>query len=161
MATVHLIHGFVGAGKTTYARRLERELGAVRFTHDEWMVRLYGPAPPEERFAEYADRVTELIWKVTDRLIELDRDVILDFGFWTRASRDEARARARVAGAEVRLYHVQCPEEVMRQRTLARSRHLPEGALWINEAAFEEFKERFEPLEEDEECFGTVTQQTD
>ncbi len=119
MATVHLIHGFVGAGKRTYARELERNLGAVRFTHDEWMVRLHGPAVPQELFGEYAQPATELICDIAERLLELDRDVILDLGFWTRASRDEAWARARAGGADVRLCHVECPEKVMKQRTLS------------------------------------------
>src|SRR2546421_108333 len=53
MATVHLIHGFLGSGKTTFARQLEESLPAIRFTHDEWMSRIYGEDPPVERFAEY------------------------------------------------------------------------------------------------------------
>jgi SpoVK/Ycf46/Vps4 family AAA+-type ATPase len=32
MATAHLLHGYIGVGKTTLARRLEDELSAVRFT---------------------------------------------------------------------------------------------------------------------------------
>jgi tRNA uridine 5-carbamoylmethylation protein Kti12 len=42
MATAHLIHGFLGAGKTTFARQLERELRAIRFSQDEWMANLNG-----------------------------------------------------------------------------------------------------------------------
>jgi hypothetical protein len=37
MSTAHLIHGFLGAWKTTFAKKLEAELGAVRFSQDEWM----------------------------------------------------------------------------------------------------------------------------
>lgn len=42
MATAHLIHGFLGVGKTTFARQLEERLPAIRFSHDEWMARRYG-----------------------------------------------------------------------------------------------------------------------
>jgi predicted kinase len=35
MATAHLIHGFLGVGKTTLARRLEQMIPAIRFSHDE------------------------------------------------------------------------------------------------------------------------------
>jgi predicted kinase len=41
-ATAFLIHGYLGAGKATLARRLEVEQAAIRFTHDEWMRSLYG-----------------------------------------------------------------------------------------------------------------------
>jgi predicted kinase len=36
-ATLVLIVGLPGAGKTTLARRLEVERAALRFTPDEWM----------------------------------------------------------------------------------------------------------------------------
>jgi predicted kinase len=94
MATLHLLHGFTGAGKTTFARKLETELLALRFTPDEWIVQLYGNNPPEEHCLEYFDRVTNLIWKLTMQLLRSERDVILDFGFWSRVSRDEARSKA-------------------------------------------------------------------
>jgi predicted kinase len=32
---VYILHGFVGAGKSTYAKKLEKETGAIRFTNDE------------------------------------------------------------------------------------------------------------------------------
>jgi predicted kinase len=75
-ATAFLIHGYLGAGKTTLARRLEIEEAAIRFTHDEWMRFLYAPRDarscwptgddlPETRFSKYAERVSgvmETVW---------------------------------------------------------------------------------------------------
>ena len=63
MATLHLLFGGVGSGKTTVAKKLERELPAVRFTHDEWTARLYGCYPPAAGFQEASARVWELIWE--------------------------------------------------------------------------------------------------
>jgi len=34
-ATVYLICGFIGAGKTTFAKMLEKKTGAVRIVKDE------------------------------------------------------------------------------------------------------------------------------
>ncbi|NJC23977.1 putative kinase [Arthrobacter pigmenti] len=42
---VHLLCGLNGAGKTTYARQLEHELPAVRFSLDEWMLHLFPELP--------------------------------------------------------------------------------------------------------------------
>lgn len=39
---VHAICGLVCAGKTTLAKELASELDGVRFTLDEWMLRLFG-----------------------------------------------------------------------------------------------------------------------
>jgi predicted kinase len=46
IATVHMIYGYLGSGKTTLARQLEQELPAIRFTQDEWVTRIFWrPAP--------------------------------------------------------------------------------------------------------------------
>ena len=150
MSTLHLLHGFTGAGKTTFAKQLAHEIGAMRFTPDEWMVKLYGSNPPEAMFTVYFERVTALIWQMATQLIQLNQDVILDFGFWSRVSRDEARSKALKMGAQTKLYLITAPESVMRKRVLRRSHELPEGALMIDTHAFESFKNRFEPLGEDE-----------
>src|SRR6516162_1652247 len=84
-ATVFLIHGYLGAGKTPLARRLEVEQAAIRFTHDEWMRSLYGDDPPETRFSEYAKRVSGVMETVWTRCVVLKMNVVLDFGFWTRS----------------------------------------------------------------------------
>jgi len=60
MPTDHLICGPLGSGKTTFSRRLEGEIGAIRFTHDEWMVLLYGQDPLLGQFPDYFRRVTTL-----------------------------------------------------------------------------------------------------
>ena len=62
MPNLHLIYGFAGAGKTTFARKLEAEISAIRFTHDEWMVKLYGCNPQEQKFSDYYKRISDLIW---------------------------------------------------------------------------------------------------
>ena len=48
-ATVHLVCGSTGAGKTTHALRLVQEFGAMHFSIDDWMVRLFGPDQPPKR----------------------------------------------------------------------------------------------------------------
>jgi predicted kinase len=135
--TAHLLHGFIGSGKTTFARQLERECGGVRFTHDEWMVRLYGWNPPEKHFAEYYARIENLIWEEAARVVRAGTDVILDFGFWTRASRDAARSRVQAIGAEARFYEVWCPQRIMRARALERSKKPSVDSLWIDGAGYD------------------------
>ena len=81
VAIAHLMYGFIGSGKTTYATQLEKDLPALRFSVDEWMIALYGQDPPESKFEERYIRTVDLIWNVATRVLELDQDVILDFGF--------------------------------------------------------------------------------
>jgi len=147
--TAHLIHGYLGAGKTTFAKRLAAETGAVRYSPDELMVARYGHDPPERRFGEYLELVYAEINADWPRTLSAGRDVILDFGFWTRAGRDAAGARAASAGAATKLYFVRCAETTARARCLHRNEN-PEGSLVVTGNTFEVLKSRFEPLADDE-----------
>jgi len=149
--TAYLLHGFVGSGKTTFSRKLERQNDAIRLNHDEWMIRLYGTAPPKERFEEYYRNIDELIGEFGIRLLKKGLNVIFDNGLWTRESRDTARKRITEAGHRFHLFAIRCREQTMRARVLKRTEEMPDGTFWINEAAIEEFRNRFEPLEADEE----------
>jgi predicted kinase len=149
MPTAHLIHGYLGAGKTTFARQLERDIPAIRFSHDEWMVRLYGNDPPIEHFADFYRRICEQVEEIWPRCLELGIDVVLDFGFWSRQERNETRAKISTIGAQTRLYRLACLDDEAWQRIEKRNANL-QGSLTIDRNAFEGFKERFEPLAPDE-----------
>jgi predicted kinase len=149
MATAHLIHGYLGAGKTTFAKQLERSIPAIRFSHDEWMTRLYGDDPPAEHFADFYRRVYEQVDEIWPRCLELGVDVVLDFGFWNRQERDDTRAKISAFGAETRLYRLTCSEDEAWRRIKKRNTDL-QGSLVIVRNTFEVLKERFQPLDPDE-----------
>ncbi|MBR0835765.1 ATP-binding protein [Bradyrhizobium manausense] len=150
MATAHLIHGYLGAGKTTFARHLEHELPAIRFSHDEWMTILYGNDPPMDQFPEFHQRVSRLIDAHWTRCVKLGLDVVLDLGFWSRRQRDETRTTAAALGASARLYLLECPEDEAWRRVDKRNAHL-DGSLLIVRHTFEMLKSRFQPLGDDED----------
>lgn len=149
MTTVHMIHGYFGAGKTTFARELEQRLPALRLTHDEWMLRLYGEDPPSEHFQIFFGRVSERMEFVWTRCVGLGLDVVLDFNFWSRKQRDDVRSIAALLGVDVRLYRLSCPDEVAWARIEQRNRSLT-ASLFVARNTFVVLKERFEPLGDDE-----------
>lgn len=156
MATAHLIHGYIGVGKTTFARRLEQELPAIRFTHDEWMSRLYGDDPPPEAFPDYFSRVSELIGTLWPRCLELGIHVVLDLGFWTHQQRDEVRGKVLALGGMARLYRLSCSDEVAWSRVSRRNLSLHEN-LFISRNTFEVLRAKFEPLDPSEDHIEVVT----
>ena len=146
MAKLHLLHGLPGSGKTTFAKTLARKLPAVRFTPDEWMVALHGTNPPEAVFRPQHERIMLLIWTHVERVLATGRDVVLDVGFWSRTSRDDARRRARVMGVDCIFYALKCSEAEARRRVLARTAKMPDGELEISAPTFEFLIRQMEPM---------------
>ena len=147
---MHLIHGYLGVGKTTFSRRLELERNAVRFSADEWYIRLFaGDQPTAHLDAELWRRMMSLLNDLWPVLAARGVDVILDFGFWNRPARDEARRLAGLAGADVRVYEVVCEEVVARGRCASRNADAS-ASFFIDRAAFDDLLSMFQPLEPDE-----------
>lgn len=147
--TVHLLCGLPGCGKTTLARRMAGERDAAILGHDERMVARHGTNPPAAEFATLARAVTEELWSETAQAVASGRDVILDWGFWTRADRDDARRRIAQIGANCVLHRLVCEDALARSRTLARTA-AGGRVLEINGPAWDSFRARFEPPGDDE-----------
>ncbi len=96
---MYVICGFIGAGKTTFAKTLEETTGAVRITKDEWLIRLIGNDPTIDGYEDYDHNVIELSRDVAFHIAEKGIDVILDEGFWATEQRDEMRRRIEEVGA--------------------------------------------------------------
>lgn len=148
MATAHLVYGFLGAGKTTFARELAKRERALRFSIDEWYLQLFADGPTYELDRDRFARVLELSNRVWTEVLAHGVDVVLDFGFWQRALRDRVRTLASSVGAESRLYWVRCSDDVALRR--CRSRNGDERSFLISETGFEEMKTRFDALGADE-----------
>jgi predicted kinase len=157
MPTAYLVHGYLGAGKTTLAKQLERGLAAaVRFSPDEWMTALYGHDPPADQFSGVFERVCRMLNDTWPRVLRVGVDVILDFGFWRRSWRDDARALAAGRGAEVVLYDVHCDEDLARERCRRRNAE-PSGSFYMDDSTFDALRAGFEPLGVDEPCIRIDT----
>ena len=148
--TVYLLCGFIGAGKTTFARTLENRTGAVRFTKDEWLIRLIGNNPMIDGYADYDRRMVELSRDVAFHLVEKGIDVILDEGFWAKEERALLRRRIAGMGAEAVLYYLDTPIDMIRERVARRSADPPKDAFWISSELLDSYLPYWQPPSEDE-----------
>ncbi len=135
-----LMCGLPGAGKTTAARHLAVERGALRLTQDEWLIAL-GATPWD---ASTRDRVDEQLWRLAQDALRLDVSVVLDFGLWTRRERDEMRGVARALGVGVELHHLDVPVEELWRRVRARNAEPPWRSYPIGRADFDAWVRAFE-----------------
>src|SRR5947207_12246874 len=94
-----LLCGLPASGKTMLARELAEAYGAVRLNPDEWELAL-GVEPFDEAFQV---RLEATFSELAERLLALGTSVILEWGFWARAEREEKREMARSLCAAVEL----------------------------------------------------------
>ena len=151
MTTLYMIHGFIGVGKTTFSKKLETKNNIIRFTSDEWMVKLFGHNPEVKHFSELEGKVKSLIWDIARKILLIGCDVILDYGFWTKSERNYYKHLAAEMGVNIKLYNLLCPEEIIEKRVIARNANLQDSDLYTDKNALVLLKRQYQPIEPDEE----------
>jgi predicted kinase len=128
-----IVCGLPGSGKTTYAKRLQASLHAIRFCPDEWMAALSLDIWDERR----REKIEGLQWQLSQQLLALGFTAIIEWGTWGRSERDALRLRARELGASVELHYLSAPADVLLYRIQHRDAEDPpikrEQLLqWVN-----------------------------
>lgn len=149
-AVLHLICGQAGSGKTTYAKQLEMQVNAFRFTKDEWMVSLYGRHITLEQWSQYEPRCYACIETIARRLLEREISVILDYGFWYRHERARAKDFANELGIRIVVHFLNVPIEVRRERVLNRNKAITDDSVVMSEDDFDKQVSWFEVPSEHE-----------
>jgi predicted kinase len=128
-ATLFLTVGLPGTGKTTAARRIEVDQGALRLTKDEWMKALYGRDNP----ASASDVIEGRLIQIGMRTLELGTNVIIDFGLWSRDERSALRQAAADVGAAVVICYFELTLAEQRKRLDRRLAEAPHETWPISE----------------------------
>ncbi len=148
----YVICGFIGAGKTTFARKLEKETKAIRITKDEWIIKIFGnKITSDKNFERYDKNITELATDIALNILKAGKDVILDEGFWAKSQRDEMKKKILDIGAKPIFYYVESSVEKMKERVINRSKRPPVDSFEINKEMFDKYLKYWEPptVEED------------
>ena len=138
--TLFLTVGLPGTGKTTAARRIEVEQGALRLTKDEWVRALYGSENPPAAQDVIEGRLVE----VGLRALELGVDVVIDFGLWSRAERSALRAAAAERHAVVEMVYLELDPAVQRSRLAQRQADAPHTTWPMTEEELAAWAARFD-----------------
>ena len=149
-ATVHIMCGLPGSGKSDYAKELEKEKAAVLFSLDEWMIALLGKDQSNEDFEKFVLPCQELIWKASLPLLDRNVDVIYDFAIYSREGRKKLIDQIKGYGAEAIIYYFNAPHSVCKERLSERNKFAGPYDFSVAEERFDELASRFVPPCEDE-----------
>lgn len=90
MARVFMMCGKLCSGKSTHAEALRKEYKGVILSIDEITLALFGQDAGENH-DDYVKRAQKYLYKKSLDIIEMDIDVILDWGFGSKEEREFAR----------------------------------------------------------------------
>ncbi len=144
-ATVHLFCGLPTSGKTTLAKELEQRHQAVRFTLDEWMIALTDHTIFDDEYGVMVAQLKEKFWDTAVSILNHNIDVILDWSLWNPQHRQKWIGRITELGADYKLYYLNIPPLVLRQRIESRNNNLPPGAHSLPLAELDRFLPLFQP----------------
>ena len=147
----YVICGFIGAGKTTFARKLEKETGAIRVTKDEWIIKIFGnKITSDKNFAVFDKNITGLARDFAFKILKAGKDVIIDEGFWVKSQRDDIKKKIINVGAKPIFYYVEYSINKMKKRVINRSKNPPTDSFEINGEMFDKYLKYWEPPKKEE-----------
>ncbi len=139
--TLYIIQGFIGAGKSTFSKKLAEEMGAVHLNPDSWVGRFFDKEKYMSDWDACFEETVQRLWQVAREDLANGKDVIFDMGFWLKKDRDYARRVAKECDAFCKHIYLQVPDEILKERIIAdRPPHWAE----IHLKNFEKNKAKFE-----------------
>lgn len=158
---VVLTCGIAGAGKTTYASRLEAR-GYVRLSIDEEVWRRFGRHGvdyPPGRYADHAAAAEAVLEQRLLSLIDAGRNVVVDYSFWRRATRERYKRLIQDAGARWELVYLKADPDELRRRLARRNAQTSANAPFpITHAILEKYLADFEEPHDEGERIVTPGQ---
>lgn len=135
-----IITGLPGSGKTTLAMAMASALPAVRLNPDEWMI----ASGIDLWSSEVRGQIERFQFLLMLDLLRSGRNVIIEWGTWTRDERDELRGAARSLGARVELRHTTAPVDELWRRIVQRDLEGRWGSRSITRAELERWAAVYE-----------------
>lgn len=135
MATLYMMFGYAGAGKTTTAQVIHELTGAAHISSDAIRSALF----PKPTFSEQEHKeLYEYLDATTRDLLKTGHDVIYDANLNRRQHRQDKYAICRQTGAQPVLLWIDTPRDTAKERSADMSRQ----HLWPTDVTPEQLFER-------------------
>lgn len=152
MAKVIMVCGKICSGKSTYSEKLRKENKAVVLSVDEIMLTLFGQNAGEKH-DEYVKKIKKYLLEKSLDIISADVDVILDWGFWTRAERKDARGYYKSRSIRCEFHYIDVSDETWRLYINKRNEEIVSekaDAYYIDDNLADKFHSIFECPDKEE-----------
>ena len=152
MAKVSLICGKICSGKSTYAEQLRIQNKAVLLSTDEITLALFGQHCGDKH-DDYVERTQNYLFYKSLELVEVEINVILDWGFWMKEERDYAREFYNSRNIDCEFHYIDISDETWKVRLKKRNSEVlarETSAYYVDDNLAEKFGSIFEVPNEDE-----------
>jgi len=154
LATLHVMVGLPFSGKTTKAKKLEHKYNALLLTSDILHQKLFGNTVNLKQHNktdhEKIKNAVELIMQEhASKILALGVDVILDFGFCSRAERDLYRQKAKEMNADFKIHYMDVPVNELYKRLEKQNKKSPskvtDGSCPLSREELDRYISSFQP----------------
>ena len=146
MAKVYILCGKICSGKSTYSQKLRKSQKAVILSVDDITLTLLGQNGGDT-LDIYVEKLEQYFFQKSVEIVETGINVILDWGFWTKAERDFAKEFYNFRGIEYEFHYISINDEEWYRRLDRRNNDVLEkksDAYYVDEGLAEKFKSIFE-----------------
>ncbi|RSD28654.1 AAA family ATPase [Mesobacillus subterraneus] len=143
---VVMMCGVAGSGKTTFSQELEKE-GFERLSIDEeiWATHgRYGIDFPMDKIEEYKIDAERKVQNSLIKLIASKQHVVIDFSFWSRATRNQYKKMIEDSGGKWILVYIKTHPDELRERLKLRNKRLDANAFPVTEELLTAYLKGFE-----------------
>ena len=146
MAKVYILCGKICSGKSTYSQKLRKSQKAVILSVDDITLTLLGQNGGDT-LDVYVEKLEQYFFQKSVEIIETGINVILDWGFWTKAERDFAKEFYNCRGIGYEFHYISISDGEWYRRLDRRNNDVLEkksDAYYVDEGLAEKFKSIFE-----------------
>jgi predicted kinase len=110
MSKVIILCGKIASGKTYYAKELKKKSNAIILSVDDLMLKLSDSCMGNHH-DDIARRCERYFYSLAEQILLQGLDVIIDFGYWTRKEREEAKVYFKSREIQVELHYIKVADE--------------------------------------------------
>ena len=141
-----LLCGKIASGKSVYAQHLCEKEKAVLLSVDEIALKVFG-SDLGDKHDEITGRIQTYLFGKSIEILKAGINVLLDWGFWTKEKRRQAREFYDGFGMACEFHYIDTPDNVWEKNIEKRNKAVLEGktdAYYVDEGLRKKLEAAFE-----------------